>query len=373
VVTSPRSPYATSKLAHHPERLADFRAGRVPPAPTLIHLMVQNHCNHDCSWCSYRLSNWKNSQHFDESQHVPWKILEPTLREARAMGTKAIELTGGGEPLLYPMLEPLLDLIGELGFDLGIVTNGTAMHPALARKIGEIPGWKWARVSIDAGKTDTYEKTRTVGPTHWPRAWNAVRLFAEQRAGNPERRVGVGFVTDRENYNEVYDFCRLAKEAGADNVRLSLRFGPGGNDFYEPFMLDEAERQGKLAAAELDCPTFMVNNLIGERRANQGAGKQDYEPCYSMRLICVIGGDACVYTCCTLAFAPEGKIGNLREKPFREIWSGEAGQKFFAEFKVRERCQCTCLYEVRNRNMIAMVAEPASAPVGSPPPHVNFI
>jgi wyosine [tRNA(Phe)-imidazoG37] synthetase (radical SAM superfamily) len=128
------SPYSVSKLAHHPEAIAAFRAGRVPAGPVQIHLMPQNLCNHDCSFCSYRLSNWKNSELFNDREHLAWPLLQQTLREAHAMGTRAIELTGGGEPMIYPQVDALLDLIDELGFDLGIVSNGTAITNARATR-----------------------------------------------------------------------------------------------------------------------------------------------------------------------------------------------------------------------------------------------
>ena len=367
------SPYAVSKLAHHPAHIAAFRSGE-RLAPVQLHLMPQNRCNHDCHFCSYRLANWKNSVQFDDAEAIPWEILEPTLREARAMGTRAVELTGGGEPFLYPHIDQLIDLIDELGFDLGCVTNGTPVTWQRAQRLGAMQRWLWARVSIDAGSADTYCTVRGVAWTHWDRAWATVRNLSSERGARADRRVGVGFVVTRENYTEVAKCCRLAKTAGADNVRLSIRFGPGGNDYYLPGQLDIAEAQAEAAERELnEDGRFRVHNLIGERRGNQGAAFQDYEPCYTMRLLCVIGGDAKVYTCCTLAFNPAGEMGDLRKTTFRELWEGPAGEKFFEDFKVRERCRCVCLYERRNLAMLSIVAAPTPATPKEPGLHANFI
>ncbi|HUH20816.1 MAG TPA: radical SAM protein, partial [Gaiellaceae bacterium] len=98
--------------------------------------MWQNLCGQNCFFCSYRLDNWKNSEQFDDRQSVPWDLLERTLRDARAMGTKAIELTGGGEPTIYPKYEDGIELIHELGFDLGMVTNGVALTAARCTQLG---------------------------------------------------------------------------------------------------------------------------------------------------------------------------------------------------------------------------------------------
>lgn len=369
-------PYSVTKLAHHPDQLAAFRAGQIL-APVQIHLMPQNLCNHDCSFCSYRISNWKNSEQFDDKEQIPWPLLQRTLREARALGTKAIELTGGGEPMIYGHVDGLLELIRELGFDLGLVTNGTAVTKARADFIGAMPAWKWVRVSIDAGRRSTYEKVRAVGPGHWDRAWLAVQMLAEERdrramQGDREIRVGTGFVVTNENYDEVYEFCRIAKRYRADNVRLSVRFGPGGNGYYAPGTLARAEEQARAAEAEFNDDDFAVHNLIGERVLNQTATVQDYEPCYTMRLLCVIGGDAKVYSCCTLAFNPSGELGDLRKEPFTELWARQQRTRFEG-FQVRDRCRCQCLYERRNRAMIEMVDSGQMPAADAAQPHRNFV
>jgi MoaA/NifB/PqqE/SkfB family radical SAM enzyme len=327
--------------------------------------------------CSYRISNWKNNEQFDDRDAVPWPLIEKTLRDARAMGTKAIELTGGGEPTIYPKYEEGIDLIHELGFDLGIVTNGVTLTAARCVQLGTVRGWKWARVSIDAGKPDTYCQVRDVAETQWHRAWAAVRNLSAERdrrhmGGETEIKVGCGFVVTRENHAEVFEFCRLAKKNGADNVRLSVRFGPGGNDYYEPGQLDVAELGAAEATESLQDDRFAVHDLIGERRANQASSVQDYEPCYTMRLLCVIGGDAKVYTCCTLAFAPDGEIGDLRKESFREVWERNARTRFNG-FKVHEKCAVQCLYEKRNLAMIDMVDGRSDAIADPTQPHKNFV
>ena len=167
----------------------------------------------------------------------------------------------------------------------------------------------------------------------------------------------------------MLDFCRLAKDHGADNVRLSLRFGPEGNDFFTTGQLDIATTQAAEAERTLNSDRFRVINLIPERRANQDAMAQDYEPCYTMRSLCVIGGDAKVYTCCTLAFTPSGEMGDLRKSSFADIWSAD----YFRRFSVRKSCAVQCLYEARNKAMIRLVDGADTAPPDPSQPHRNFI
>lgn len=359
--------YSKLSLTHHPGRLEDLRSGG-RCKPLHIHLMPQNLCNHDCHFCSYRLSNWKNSELFDDKQQIPWEVLEPALEQARELGVEAIEWTGGGEPLIYRWREALLDKITELRFDLGLVTNGTAVTDDLADRIAAVPGWKWARVSIDAGERLTYMKVRDVKWNHWDRAWGAVSRIRE-RMTRPDQRLGCGFVLTHDNFSEVLRFCRTAKLMGADNVRLGLRFGPEANDYYEERMLATAIDQAQEAKRELEDETFSVHDVFASRLHDQEHMTQDYASCYTKDLVCVIGGDSCVYTCCTLAFTPSGKVGDLRERSFKEIWGQH---QFFKTFDPRKRCQCQCVYRDRNLAMIEMVRDDHPPEPDPDAIHTNF-
>lgn len=359
----PSNPYATNKLAYHQDAVEKLRRGE-RPAPLQIHLMPQNLCNHDCHFCSYRMSSWKNGEWFDDTQQIPPGILVRLLGELADMGVKALEVTGGGEPTVYRHFDLLLDLIEEHGFDFALVSNGTAITPFRAKQMGRI--LTWARISIDAGDSVTYANVRRVSVEHWDKAWAGVRLLSEFME-HPERRLGVGFVLTNENVKEIISVCELAKANGADNVRLSVMFNPEGNDYYNPGVLDEAEELALQAEAALDDDRFLVVNLIPERRQNQLAERQDYNPCFTKDLLCVVGGDSKVYHCCTLAFSPEGYVGDLREQSFRAIWEN------FQEFDPRERCLCQCLYEKRNRNMIEIVTNGKAVVPNPNGIHRNFI
>ena len=58
--------YATNKLVYHPDLLKAFYNKESHKLnPIQIHLMPCNLCNHNCTFCSYRIDNWKNSEKFD--------------------------------------------------------------------------------------------------------------------------------------------------------------------------------------------------------------------------------------------------------------------------------------------------------------------
>lgn len=354
--------YSTDKILHHPDAVRAIQRGLGHTLPPIfVQLMPQNVCNHACSFCSYRLPDWKNSKLFDESKAIPWPKMLELLADFVELGVKAVEVTGGGEPLAYPHITKLFDELGSARIETSLVTNGTLLKKDTLKAFSDTD-WKWVRVSIDAGDAATYAKVRKVSESHFSRAWSAVRAFAGIRT-KPDQRVGVGFVVTDENWQEVYACCERAKESGADNIRVSVGF----TDKEAAILTDEqaysVAKEVERAAADLNDGTFQVVDLFKERIRNLTLSTtQDYDYCGTKDVLCVIEGEGNVYTCCTLAGDPRGLVGNVSEKRFVDLWWESANWR--RTFNVRKRCQCVCLYEKRNRGFLKL---------RTPPPHVNFV
>lgn len=71
-------------------------------------------CNFSCKHCMRDLDNPKD---------FSFNLLEKLIGEAKAYRFRHMSLTGG-EPLLYPRLSALIDLLAENGFLFNIATNG---------------------------------------------------------------------------------------------------------------------------------------------------------------------------------------------------------------------------------------------------------
>lgn len=373
-------PYSVQKLIHHPEALEALRARR-HQAPTLVHFMPALACNQHCRFCSYghrtkddgpEQHGWKNMALMSDAFMGADKMRE-CVADWRAMGVKAVELTGGGEPLIWPHVDEFLSLAADWGVDLGLVTNGTALTEHRAARFGAT-NWQWARVSIDAGSREHYVATRRVPLNHWDMAWRAVeRLSVIRRL--PEQRVGVGFVVDASNFSGVYEACRLAWNAGADNVRVGVAFTPHNLERFPAGAIREAGAQAQRAAH--DFPGIQVNDLVSERTANIAGEVQDYTLCAAKEVICVVGGDSRVYTCCTLAFTHAGMVGSIAGRSFRDLWESDEVRAMFAAHDAREVCKVPCLYERRNKRALELIdmapESVAELAAGDPGIHRNFI
>lgn len=309
--------------------------------------------------CAYRMPGYKNSIGFDITKHIPIEKLLEIIDDFETMGVKAVEITGGGEPLVYPKLKQFLARLAQTGLEVGLVTNGTLMSQEIADLLYET-NFQWARVSIDAGNEETYIKIRRVPVGHWDRAWNGVHRLMTRRT---DQIIGCGFVVTPENYMEVFKFCELASNYNVDNVRISMAFTNKGADLLSQIQINEVHSQIKRAKNKFENENFSIPNVFKERVNNlQLSPTQDYDYCGTKDVICVIEGEQRVFTCCTLAGDPRGLMGNIKDKRFKVLWEEKADWR--DKFDVRKRCQVVCLYEQRNKNMLRLMDKPK---------HINFI
>lgn len=359
--------YSTSKLLQHPEALARMARGEHQPAPIMVDFMPMLACNQSCQWCAYghrKLDDppsrrgWKNMALMSDAYMPAEKMAESVICWA-SMGVKAVELTGGGEPLIYPHVDEFLRLMAATEMELGLVTNGTALTDARADLVAATR-WTWARVSIDAGRREHYTAARRVDRSHWDKAWAAVRLLADLAEW---QRVGVGFVVDNGNADSIYEAARLALDHGADNIRVTLAFSPHGLDLFDEGVLESARAQALSAARDFGPQGLDVHDLIQERSCNLASPRQDYDYCGMKDIRVVVGGDQNVYTCCSLAFNPKGLIGSIADTTFRGLWESEPTKRWMRSHDPRQFCQVECLYEQRNKAILGML-EGARAPHG---------
>tara|TARA_R110002094_G_scaffold28421_2_gene41357 strand:+ start:817 stop:1914 length:1098 start_codon:yes stop_codon:yes gene_type:complete len=119
--------------------------------PITVQLAPCEVCDSDCPFCSVA----ERPLH----SFMPFADIEQSLRDLRELGAKSLELTGGGNPLLYRDREAgktITDVIRcahDLGYEIGIITNShdlKRLDPDVHAMV------KWVRVSLimlDEGRT----------------------------------------------------------------------------------------------------------------------------------------------------------------------------------------------------------------------------
>ena len=123
------------KFLYQCDKLVSAREGRARPA--MFFVSLTNRCQLGCSWCLYRDKDRGECLTLDEVMRF--------MADSEKLGVKTWELTGGGEPLLHPDIDRILDALDGMGFAVGIDTNGLALH-----EVAHPWRVRWIRVSLHA-------------------------------------------------------------------------------------------------------------------------------------------------------------------------------------------------------------------------------
>ena len=125
-----------AKLLKHLDRLQEIRGGTF--RPITLEVAPTNKCNLDCVFCSVRDR--------DKSQELDFMDLQTAIGEFRKMGLKSLEITGGGEPSLYPEINHLIS-INSHDLDVGMISNGIGLEARVSKEA--LNDLTWLRVSMN--------------------------------------------------------------------------------------------------------------------------------------------------------------------------------------------------------------------------------
>lgn len=108
--------------------------------PYHLQLIPTNKCNGNCEWCS--------CQGVDRTLEFDWGELEKALNYFYIYGTKAITVTGGGEPTIYPRIMDLFEYCNGHEIEIGLVTNGLKWSKSIEETQLLRDTLTWMRVSV---------------------------------------------------------------------------------------------------------------------------------------------------------------------------------------------------------------------------------
>ncbi len=284
------------------------------------------------------------------NRQIPKEKCFEILDDCATMGVKAIQFTGGGEPTAHKDHLAIFQHAQELGLETALVSNGVIL-----RDVPTYAKMTWIRISLDAGTEETYEHTRE------SKSWKTVlRNLMELSTIQDYTTVGVGFVITKYNCLEIEAACKLVKDIGISNMRLSAIFSTEGMDHYTSQDLEIIDQQIKRSRL-LESDKFSVINNFYTRTTDLIDGPPTYDLCGYQRFTTYIGGDQKIYRCCTTSYTDHGEIGDLTNKSFRYWFEHEALDQY-KDFNPKT-CH-TCQFNNQNRGIEQLITVP---------PHGNFV
>ena len=113
----------------------------------LAHIIPMRRCNLSCAYCN---------EYDDVSKPVPVEIMQRRIDKLASLGTLII-IISGGEPLLHPEIEKVIQRIRSHGMICGLITNGYLLTPQKIQSLNRA-GLEFMQISIDNVQPDDVSK-----------------------------------------------------------------------------------------------------------------------------------------------------------------------------------------------------------------------
>lgn len=128
------------KLLQHADRLNEIQNHR-QIRPITVQLSLTEVCDSNCPFCSVAARPIKS--------RMPWEKVVKILADFKILGAKAVELTGGGNPMLYSDqgkdINSVVAFAASQGYDVGLITNSHNLKYLNPNVHGLLD---WVRVSL---------------------------------------------------------------------------------------------------------------------------------------------------------------------------------------------------------------------------------
>lgn len=215
-------------LVENPSYL-DYVVQKKPIAPKRLEIHTTNaSCNYRCEMCLWHVQN--QAEYRTDTRHSTLLGLDDwknTLTQAKELGTNVVIISGGGEPLLRPDVADVITHTRNIGLYTMIYTNGSRLSrlPFVSPLYQAILHSDWLRVSLHATTEDTYSQIVNLPVELRPLSKiikGIKRIRTDKDAQELPVRVGLGFVVQNLNYDQIEDIAQLSSDLGLDFLNLRV-------------------------------------------------------------------------------------------------------------------------------------------------------
>jgi heme d1 biosynthesis radical SAM protein NirJ len=313
---------------------------RNPPGPVLIWNLIRR-CNLTCKHC-YSISADKDFPG-ELSTEAVFGVMDD-LKRFRV----PVLILSGGEPLLRSDIYDVARRAKEMGFYVGLSTNGTLIDEGNIGQIAAI-GFDYVGVSLD-GIAATHDKFRRMDGA-FDKSMHGIRLCKARGI-----KVGIRFTLTQDNAHDLPALLQLMEDEGLDKFYLShLNYAGRGNRNRR----DDAFHQTTRAAMDLLFDTCWRDQQAG-RPKEFVTGNNDADGVYLLLWVRKNfpqredhirakleqwGGNSSGVNVANIDnlgnVHPDTMwwnytLGNVRERPFSDIWM-DASDPIMAGLKVQPR------------------------------------
>lgn len=331
------------RLSHYLHTLlhpAPLAPARPPAGPVLIWNLIRR-CNLTCQHC------YATSADKDFAGELSSDEVFAVLDDLHAFGVRVLILSGG-EPLLRPDIFTIARRARDMGFYIGLSSNGTLIDAANVGRIADT-GFDYVGVSLD-GIGATHDRFRRLEGAY-QRALQGIRL-----ARDAGIKVGVRYTMTEDNAPDLPALLQLVADEGIHKFYFShLNYAGRGNKHRD----SDAQHARTRWAMELLLDTCQRQLLAGDAR-DYVTGNNDADSVYLLQWaarhypaeVATLrqrlqqwGGNASGVNVANIDNVGnvhpdtmwwQVTLGNVRERPFSAIWP-DTSHPLMAGLKQRPR------------------------------------
>lgn len=241
-----------------------------------IYFYLTEGCNLACRHC------WMAPKFQTEKTIYPaleLNLFRSIIEQAKPLGLSGVKLTGG-EPLMHPAIDEILEHIRLENLRLTVETNGLLCTPGLAKKIRACKN-PFVSVSLDGANANTHEWIRGVEGS-FEAAKEGIRNLV-----NVGLRPQIIMSVMRRNQDQMESIVRLAESLGAGSVKFNLvqptERGMKMREGRETLTIEELVKLGRWVETTLSESTNLrllfhhppafrpLRKIFGNNRTKNGA------------------------------------------------------------------------------------------------------
>ncbi len=291
------------KLAYSPEAKSTEHF-----VPLVLSYNVTRECNMKCSHCYINATDKKLE---DELTTQEAKALIDQIHQV----SSPLLILSGGEPLLRPDIFELIEYGSKKGLKMGLGSNGYLIDDSVAKKLKDA-GIATVSISLDSNIPAQHDEFRGVTGA-WEKAVNACKVLR-----NNGVLVQVNTTLTHDNYNQIDDIMTLAESIGVENFHLFFLVPTGRGVKLTDISPQKYEEMITKTFAKVHKHRLNVRPSCAPQfmRIAQGMGldmRQWIRGCIAGLHYCRIYANGEVTPCPYLPI----KLGNIKEKSFKEIWT----------------------------------------------------
>lgn len=276
--------------------------------PLVMSWNVTRECNLKCSHCYINAAEKKleNELTTQEGKRLIDQICQVS---------SPLLILSGGEPLLRPDIYELIRYGSKKGLKMGLGSNGSLIDQEVAKKLKDA-GIATVSISLDSQIPEQHDDFRGVAGS-WDKAVLAIKALRKNNV-----LVQVNTTLTQQNFNQIDDIMSLAENIGVENFHLFFLVPTGRGVKLTDISAQKYEEMitktfAKVARHKLNVRPSCAPQFMRIAK-NMGLDMRMWiRGCMAGLHYCRIYPNGDVTPCPYLPI----KLGNIREKSFKEIWT----------------------------------------------------